>query len=305
MKISCVIPTRNRPTRLRATLRSLAGQPGAPEEIIVVDGSDDAEETARLQAEFAPRFPRFRAVRAEQTGAAIQRNQGVALAAGEWIGFCDDDLDFEPGCLQALRAFLAERSEFGGVSATITNQAPRGFGRATRAVVGLMDAHRERPLDGRVIGPALNFLPAVRAGAPAVCEAEWLNTTCTIYRRAVLPAPPFDAEFQGYSMLEDVCLSARVAARTRLAVLRDARVFHDTQPGSHKRDPGAVARMNVRNRFYVATRVLGRPPLQTWMQLAFWQTFSAVAGLRQARHGWLKPNCGAAAALVTIALGKK
>jgi GT2 family glycosyltransferase len=304
--LSFVIPSRNRPERLRRTLGGLAGQAGAPDEVIVVDGSDDAGEAVRLEAEFSTRLAGLRAVRADRLGAAPQRNQGVALARGDLVGFWDDDVDPEPGCVQAMRDFLATHPDFGGVSATITNQAPKGFGRATRWVVGLMDKRKELPLDGRVVGPVLNFLPTVRADAPAVCETEWLNTTCTFYRRVVLPNPPFGEQFQGYSMLEDVCLSVGVAQRgVKLALLRDARVFHDTQPGEHKRSVSAVAGMGVRNRFYLATHVLRRSGFETWWQLAMWETFCGVAGLRNAGRVWLLRNWGAAAALTSIAFGRK
>jgi hypothetical protein len=301
--LSIVMPTRNRAHRLRRTLHGLAAQLAAPAEVLVVEGGDDPTEAARLEAEFGGTLPGFRAVKAELRGAAPQRNQGVALARGDVIGFCDDDLDFEPGCIGALRAFLAERADFGGVSATLTNQAPRGFGRLTRAVTALMDTYPSRSLDGRVVGPALNFLPSLSAEAPPVCETEWLNTTCTFYRRSVLPVPPFDACFQGYSMMEDVCLSLRVAALTRLAVLSGARVFHDTQPGDHKRSAAELGAMSVRNRYYVATRVLGRPATISWVQLAVWQGFCALSGMRHLGAEWARTQWGAAAALAAIALG--
>lgn len=303
--VSIVIPTRNRAKRLRQTLRSIGPQLDGRAEVLIIDGSDDTAEISFLAADFAAELPRFLFVRADRLGAAQQRNQGVALAQGTVIGFCDDDLDFEPNCLRLLRDHLDQYPDCGGVSATIVNQAPRRFGFATRAVTGLMDRRRGQPLDGRIVGPALNFLPASRPDAPAVCHAEWLNTTCTLYRRAALPTPPFDAHFQGYSMLEDVCLSWRVGQRMNLAVLRDARVFHDSQPGDHKRSAGAVARMGLQNRFFVATRVLGRPPLTTWSQLALWQAFMAAAGLRRIGSGWLQQNCGALAALAAIAAGRK
>jgi len=306
MKLSFVIPTRNRGVRLRATLAGLARQSAAPEQVVVVDASEGGFDLPRLAAEFSQGFQNFVPVRAEKPGAAAQRNQGVAIASGDWIGFCDDDVDLEPGCVRALRDFLAKEPDFGGVSATIANQAPRNFGRATRWVARLIDATPGRPLDGRVIGPAINFLPRIADAAEAVCETEWLPTTCTIYRRSALLQPPFGDQFQGYSMLEDVCLSLGVARRgRRLAILRDARIFHDTQPGDHKRSASGVAAMGIRNRYYVATTLLGRSRWSTWWQLTLWQGFCGVAGLRKAGRIWFLQNWGAASALGLIALRRK
>ena len=59
MKLSFVIPTRNRVQRLNATLRSIASQKSPPEEIIVVDASDDLTEVDNVLREFTGCFERF------------------------------------------------------------------------------------------------------------------------------------------------------------------------------------------------------------------------------------------------------
>jgi len=305
MDLSIVIPTRNRAERLQRTLQSICRQAVPPREVIVVDGGDEVGTVARLVGELRITETDIRVVRASRLGAAAQRNQGVSSARGELIGFCDDDIDLEPQCLEKLQTYLIERPEFGGVSATITNQAPRKFGRITRAVVGMIDSRRGLPLDGRVIGPAINFLPRIQEGGPAIVETQWLTTTCTLYRRTALPEPPFDGVFEGYSFMEDVCLSLRVGARARLAVLHGARIFHDSQPGDHKRRGPALGAMCVRNRYYVATRVLRRPAGLAWLQLTYWQAFCAIAGLRQIEPGWMRVQWGAFAALAAIAFGSK
>ena len=305
MKLSFVIPTRNRGIRLRATLRSLAIQRTPPDEVVIVDASDDREEVARIEGEFALHFSRLIAACATQRGAAAQRNQGVALATGDLIGFCDDDIDFEPNCVFLLREHFADHPEYGGVSATITNQSPRGFGRATRAVLWCLAGKRGLIPDGRLIGPALNFLPRLLDQRHEAWNVDWLNLGCTLYQKKFLPMPPFDAAFVGYSMLEDVTLSFRVGRKAKLAVLPQARVFHDSQPSSFKSNLSALAKMGVRNRFYVATRVIGRPASTTLFQLALWQSFCAVAGLRKINASWFRENWAAAVALGGLVLGRK
>lgn len=305
MKLSFVIPTRNRGERLRATLRGLAEQAQPPEEIIVVDGSDDVSDIERLKEEFARRFSTFIATRAEVCGAAVQRNQGVALANGELIGFCDDDIDFESDCILVLRQHFIRHPECGGVSATITNQSPRDFGRITCAVLWCLAGNEGLPPDGRVIGPALNFLPRLEAQRTAAWVVDWLNLGCTLYRKTLLPFPPFDAAFSGYSMLEDVTLSLRVGRKAELAVLPLARVFHDSQPSSFKRDLIALAKMGVRNRYYVATHIIGRPAGVALFQLTVWQVFCAVAGLRRVGVSWFRETWGAAEALGGLMLRHK
>ena len=303
--LSVIIPTRNRHDRLFKTLKSLAAQKFRPEEVIVVDASEDRTEPDRISRKFGASFEYFSAIHSARCGAAIQRNEGVASAQGELIGFCDDDIDFEPDCIALLRRFLAERPHFLGVAATVTNQAPRRLGRLTQFILKQLDDKRGAEFDGRVVGPALNIYPIFDPSGPLFRKTEWLNLGATIYRRGILPVPPFDSVFSGYSFCEDLALSCRVAQKGPLAVLRDARVFHDSYPGDHKCDGRAVARMEVRNRFYVATSILERPAVRSWFQLLLWYVFCAAANLRRLSFlSWLHQNAGAVQGLREILRAK-
>src|SRR5262249_52094599 len=139
---------------------------------------------------------------------------------------------------------------------------------------------------GRCVGPAMNLLPEDSPELPEIVSVEWLNLGCTFYRREALPVPPFPVEFSGYSMLEDLTLSLRVARRGRqLANVRTARLCHDSQPGSHKSDPMALAEMELLNRYYVMTQILGRTSLLDHARLALLQAFHVFASLRRPA-GW-------------------
>ena len=63
--------------------------------------------------------------------------------------------------------------------------------------------------------------------------------------------------------------------------------------------------MGVRNRYYVATHIIGRPAGATLFQLAVWQVFCAAAGLRKVGVSWFRENWGAVEALGGIMLGHK
>ena len=304
--LSVVIPTRNRYERLVRTLQGLAAQEAAPEQVIVVDASDDFASTEGLRRKFRDNFGDFIVIRANQVGAASQRNEGVAEASGSLIGFCDDDIDFEANCLASLRRFLADHKEFAGVGATVVNQAPRSIGRLTQFILKLLDRKHVGPFDGSVVGPAINLYPLFDPNGPSYRQTEWLNLGMVIYHRPVLPIPPFEMAFVGYSFGEDLALSCRVALKAPLAVLRDARVFHDSQPGEHKHDEWRVASMAVTNRFYIATRILNKPPLATWFQLLAWHLFCAIANIGQdSLRSWLQRSCGAAQGLAGIAFRER
>src|SRR5262249_33056164 len=185
-----------------------------------------------------------------------QRNEAAALATKPYILFCDDDIICEPDCVARLWTVLQSDSSVGGANAVIRNQAYAPPSMLLRIVFAVIEWPGRENYAGMIIGPAINFLPEDRADLPASVPTQWLNLGCTLYRRALLPDPPFDAFFTGYSLREDVALSLRVAKRSRLVNVPAARIYHDSQPGEHKADLVALNRMDTVNRHYVMTEVM-------------------------------------------------
>ena len=292
--VSAVIATKDRAASLARTLDSLAAQGVLPAEVIAVDGSVGDDSRAVLEnwgAKFAPQVA-IRWQRAEKLGAAIQRNQGITAATQPFIWFFDDDILFEPDCVSRLWRAMEGDPQLGGVNAMITNQQYHPPGRVSRTVFTLMHGRRERSFAGRVLGPAVNLLPEDRDDLPEVVPVEWLNTTCTLYRRAALPVPVFDSVFTGYSMMEDLTLSVRVGRDWRLANARTARIFHDSQPGAHKADLSALATMELVNRHYVMTQVLRRDRWRDFLRLFVWEAFQmAVCAARAESRVNLPAQC--------------
>jgi GT2 family glycosyltransferase len=278
INLSAVIPTRHRTEPLRRTFESLARQSAQPAEIVIVDASDDASTQQLCAAGANGLRSRIRWYRAVRRGAAVQRNEGVARAEFETIGFFDDDILFEPECLTRLWAALESGPKMGGVNATITNENYAPPGRVTRLLYPLLAGRRFPTYAGRVIGPAVNFLPEDGSHLPQVVPSDWLNTTCTLYRRAALPTPPFPDHFTGYSMCEDLTLSLTVAGRGwKLGNARTARIYHDSQPGEHKRSHTHLAAMELVNRHFVMTRVLGRQGPGDYLRFGLWEAFQIAA----------------------------
>lgn len=92
--VSVIIPTRDRPDRLRTCLDSILATdyPAARREIVVVDNAPSTSGTLDLvRDEYADR-PDVRYVREDNPGSASARNQGLVMAGGELIAFTDDDV---------------------------------------------------------------------------------------------------------------------------------------------------------------------------------------------------------------------
>jgi glycosyltransferase involved in cell wall biosynthesis len=285
LPISALVPTRHRPEPFARTLQSLAKQSAQPVEMIVVDGSDDRQTEKLCQQSIPGLETNIQYYRATEIGAATQRNQAMAHTTQDFIWLMDDDILLEPDCLLRLWSALNSDAEIGGANAMITNQRYLPPGRISRTLFQLLHGKIEGTYAGKCIGPALNLLPEDREDLPEVVLVEWLNTTCTLYRRAALPQPLFPSNFVGYSLMEDVTLSLIVGKQWKLANARTARILHDSQPGDHKNNPGILAKMELVNRHYVMTQILNRRRFQDYVKLASLQLFE-IAALLQTLKGW-------------------
>jgi glycosyltransferase involved in cell wall biosynthesis len=201
VSISVVIATWNRAVALRHMLKSLAAQSCQPAQIMIVDASEDTDtrDLCAHQGDLGLRGDiTWQAARTR--GAASQRNQGVESCRYTIVGFFDDDILFEPECVARLWHALQSDPGLGGVNAMITNQRYHAPGRASRLMFRLLSGRAAPSYAGHVLGPAVNLLPEDCGNLPEVVPVEWLNTTCTLYRREALPQPAFSNNFTGYSL---------------------------------------------------------------------------------------------------------
>ena len=105
VRLSLIIPTRNRARRLDQLLdglTALAPLPEGPWEIVVVDnGSTD--DTAAVVARPRPGLPApIRRVPEPRAGRSFALNAGVTATAGDLLVFVDDDVTLEPRWLSEL-----------------------------------------------------------------------------------------------------------------------------------------------------------------------------------------------------------
>lgn len=98
VKVTVVIPTRNRPLLVRRAVASALGQTMRDLEVlVVVDGPDQGSISELEQIQ----DPRLRVVALDQgIGGSQARNRGVTHGKGEWIAFLDDDDEWFPEKLE-------------------------------------------------------------------------------------------------------------------------------------------------------------------------------------------------------------
>jgi len=219
-RIAFVVPTKDRPDDLRRMLTSLQVQSVHPDQVIVVDGSenpikDTLKEFPKLNIQYSRVYP---------PSLSRQRNVGIAaIEPGVTLaGHLDDDLVFKPGAMEAMLSFWESApDDVGGARFNIiTDDLPRIIW--IKSLFLLESRKRGKVLRSgyqTAIGRVKNNM-----------HVRWLSGGVTVWRRQVIEEFSYDEWFEGTGYLEDVDYSYRVGEKYKLAVVADAHVEHLTYP---------------------------------------------------------------------------
>lgn len=130
-RVSIVVPTHNRPQRLRRLLKSIGAQayPTASTELIVAQDGGDGQTAAVVEEVRATTAMPIKHVRHERGSAAATRNLGASLATGEYLLFVDDDCEVDAFWAQRTVTVLQGDPEVGQVACRIVGGSRRFFAR--------------------------------------------------------------------------------------------------------------------------------------------------------------------------------
>ena len=214
LKLSIVIPTKNRASELRTLLRGLVRQTTLPDEINVVDDSNNAETKELIkqeQADFLGKGIRLKYLRGDQKKKSISaaRNIGTANSTGDIVCFLDDDVVLADDFLQEILRIYETYPDAKGVQGYITNFAPSRstFSHALDRTLFCLPRLYCRPNTCNAF-PFVYPFPVTR-----VIECEWAIGADSSYVKEVLKEFEFDESFVGYSLCEDIDLSYRIQKR--------------------------------------------------------------------------------------------
>jgi glycosyltransferase involved in cell wall biosynthesis len=107
LRFSILVPTRQRPDTLLATLATLMWQTGDDYEIVVADNCGDEQVAAVINA-VQQRHPRVKHLRSDQVlPMSANWERGLAACSGEYISVLGDDDGFLPSTLDVVRGMVA------------------------------------------------------------------------------------------------------------------------------------------------------------------------------------------------------
>ncbi|MCC7418385.1 MAG: glycosyltransferase [Acidobacteria bacterium] len=236
-ELAILVPTKDRPGKLRNLLDSLAGQTQSAGRILIVDGGASVRDVVMAYADRLPVEHHL----CRPPGQIRQRNMGIALIDDRTplVASLDDDIVFEPDAIEQMIAFwnLVE-AETAAVAFNQIN-TPREPDTWLRRLFLLSG-----PQPGRVLRSGFT---TSNNPAAANHRTDWVSGGAAVWRRDILRQHPHRELPSRWAIGEDVIFSYRISRRHPMYVCAASRVRHE-----HVFDYG-VAR---RERFHGRTQTL-------------------------------------------------
>ena len=200
---------------------SLVAQTVLPEELCIVDSSDEAPARKEIEELCASAGIRLDYVHPAARGLTVQRNVGIDRTSGDPVFLIDDDVWLDPDVHEEILAeYERWGPELGGVRGSPVH--PPNPAKTTilwRRLFGMGGWWPEA--SGRMRGGF--FVEGVSASKD-VRRLEYMNGWFMSYRREVFDKVRFDENLSGYAWKEDIDFSYRVVeARATSSSRRRAR----------------------------------------------------------------------------------
>lgn len=228
LSTSVILCTRNRPDDLILCLQSLALQVELPNELIIVDSSNEPIfNLQKIQEVFAPKiFPSTKLIYKHSTpGLTLQRNIGISLATQEIIYFFDDDTIIEPDYIKNMQAVFEASPAYAGGMGAITNLDPKknNWHRLLRKIFLLQSDYASGNFTA-------SGFPTHPYGTTAFKNIEVLGGCCMAFRASILAQHKFDEKLTRYAYMEDCDIARRISYTSPLFFNPQARLQHLSSP---------------------------------------------------------------------------
>lgn len=231
MLISIVIPTRHRPADLGRAVESVLRQSHLPDQLLIIDQSNDRESRTRVDSLFATMGKRVDLIYVHDAGIpglVAAKKIGVEKSSGDVIMFLEDDVVLDENYVKTLAQGFLDHPEMMGSCGVVTLIA---------SATGLYRwffhfFHRGIFFDHRVgIHGNQNII------RDRMITSAFLSGGISAYRRTVFEKVPFDTA-NDFFMLEDIDFStraARVFGKDRFCINTGARLQHLMSPVNRAR----------------------------------------------------------------------
>ena len=231
MTISVIICTRNRVDDLANCLESLKDQIHLPDEVVIVDSSDNDLVRALLKESLYESLP-IKYIHTE-SGLTKQRNVGIENSHGDVVFFFDDDVVLDKKYIEKVVDLYQEKrlDNVGGVQGIDLNINKSFLEGKKRLVFHRLFLLNRRDKYSKLL--ASGNVTHLDVASPEIRYSKtplrvFVLSGCLMsYHRKVLKEFKFDNSYDGYSHGEDVDFSHRVSSKYNLYFTPCAKAFHN------------------------------------------------------------------------------
>ncbi|MFH1968577.1 MAG: glycosyltransferase [bacterium] len=215
-KITFIIPTKDRPEKLRNLLISLEKQNSKELlETIIVDSGQQSDK------QIASEFPglKIRYIKVSKPSLTAQRNIGINSINKDstLVGFFDDDIELEKGSLKHMLDFWDNASlAVGGAGFNLNDKKSQLL-----LIKQIFNTGHKKLGIMLPSGFGSKICPVEKN-----VSTEWVYGGATIWRRKIIEEFKFDEWFEGYGLAEDLDFSYRVGKEYKLVAVADSKVKH-------------------------------------------------------------------------------
>jgi len=224
MHLSVIICTKDRPKEIQRLLSTIQDQIKVPNDLIVVDGSDDPIKSILYEFKKLP----IRYVQVRPPSLPKQRNVGISMLQEQtdWVGFLDDDLVLHPNNFLEIEEFIHNyhgETPLAGVGLKIKNNPP--LKKSKLRDLFLLDA----PVGGIF---TRSGCATALSNVQKTQQVDWITGGTTFWQKRILEEFKFDEWFGGTAYSEDVDFSYRVSRKYSVYCLVKSDCLHLDYPVS-------------------------------------------------------------------------
>jgi len=278
---SVIVPTRNRKNELLKCIKSIERQTILPDEVLIVDASDNPQEIQKLCQSFENIHVRY--FYHTPASLARQRNVGIRACNGEIVFFFDDDIELDEEYIEESLKIYNDKNlaNVGGVQGRDLN-VKESFLQGKKRLyfhrlffLNRSDKYAKLLPSGNVAHLDYGAEEVIHNKIPI--EVKCAPGGIVSYRREVLNEFKSDDNYDGYSHGEDVELSHRIAKKYKIYFTPDAKVYHN-QTSDKKNWYGTeyFIKSNIKAHVYLFRKHLRKNFLNyfallwSWLGLLIW-----------------------------------
>ena len=220
MKLSIIIPTKDRPKKLLKLIAKLRQYKFFFNEIIIVDSSN-RKNKRYIKNKLTLNDPNIKLINSKPS-ISYQRNLGIKKIrkSNNYIMFLDDDISFKNDSFKNMKKFI-EKNDYIGYSFNYFGENKSNF------YDKLKKSKLSKKLgvyDSRIGAVSSSGWHSKIVNVKKDTEVDWLPTSAVIYKSNL--KLNFDNFFSGYSYLEDLDFSFRARKKGKLVIVKKAIYFH-------------------------------------------------------------------------------